>query len=109
MGTQSNAIVRWAGRKSSLYPDDPLAALAVDEVLDICADLATKCPQNPDVEAKKAARAEYAAGKMKALASVLAERASSNEFIAGPEITVADLVLLFGVLDGVRTGNWDFI
>ena len=59
--TQSLSILRFAGRQgnTNLYPADAAQALAVDEILDVCQDMLTKCPQNKDADEKKAARAEY--------------------------------------------------
>ena len=34
--TQSVAHLRYAGKKSGLYPTDDMQALRVDEILDIC-------------------------------------------------------------------------
>jgi len=39
------AALRYAGKKSGLYPADALQALAVDEILDIVQDILTKSPQ----------------------------------------------------------------
>ena len=57
-----------------MYPADDLAALAVDEIMDVCQDILTKCPQDKDEEVKKTKRQEYAAGKMKSLFELLAQR-----------------------------------
>jgi hypothetical protein len=68
-----------------------LAALAVDEVMDVCQDILTKCPQDKDEEVKKAKRLEYAAGKMKSLFDLLGQRAeeSSSGWLCGSDMTVA--------------------
>ena len=66
---ESNALLRWAGKKAGLYPTDRHAddaAQAVDEVLDICQDILTKAPQDQDEAKKKAMREEYASTKLKA-------------------------------------------
>ncbi|KAJ1484725.1 hypothetical protein T484DRAFT_1893874 [Baffinella frigidus] len=52
--TQSVAALRYAGKKAGLYPADALAALAVDEILDITQDILTKTPMGED-QAKKMA------------------------------------------------------
>lgn len=37
--TQSIAMLRWAGKKSDLYPKDDLKAFRCDEVMDLCQDV----------------------------------------------------------------------
>ena len=37
--SQSTAILRFAGKLSGLYPEDPVRALKVDEILDSLVDL----------------------------------------------------------------------
>ena len=59
--TQSLAALRYAGKKSNLYPKDDLMALAVDEIMDIVQDILTRAPQDPDEATKLTKRAEYAA------------------------------------------------
>ena len=38
MHAQSNAMLRYAGKLSGLYPEDPLLAIRVDEIVDVCDD-----------------------------------------------------------------------
>ena len=106
---QSSAIARWAGRQTTLYPADPLAGLKVDEIMDFCDDVLAKCPHDPDPEVKKAKREEYAAGKMKSYFDVLAAKASEDEFIAGPDLTIADIMLYFMAFFMLRTGDFDHV
>ena len=76
-----------------MYPADDLAALAVDEMMDVCQDILTKCPQEKDEEVKKAKRQEYAAGKMKSLFELVAQRAeeSGSGWLCGSDMTIAGL------------------
>ena len=108
--TQSLAQLRYAGRLAKLYPEDPAAGLAVDELLDIGADCLTKCPQDPDPEVKKAKRAEYAAGRMKAYFELLNDRIgrTSGALFFDGGATIADLSIYY-LLEMVRTGNFDYV
>ena len=78
------AILRYCGKLGSLYPSDPLASLKVDEIMDTCADIITKCPQEKDEATKKAKREEFADGPMKIMFEFLefAARAEGT-FLAG--------------------------
>jgi glutathione S-transferase len=108
--TQSGAIMRYAGKKSGLYPADDFEALKVDEIVDIAADILVKCPQDPDEEVKKKKRQEYAEGKMKSLFNLVAKRIQLNGsgWTAGPKLTIADLALYF-VVQMIRSGNFDHV
>ena len=108
--TQSLAMLRYAGRLGQLYPSDPADGLAVDEVLDVCADVLTRCPQDKDPEVKKAKRAEYGAGAMKRYFDLLAERLARTDgaLFFGATPTIADLCAYY-LVDMVRTGNFDYI
>jgi len=89
--TQSLAQLRYVGKKAKLYPTDDIAALAVDEVMDIVQDILTKCPQDKDEESKKTKRQEYASGKMKSLFELLNQRAeeTGSGWICSGEMTIA--------------------
>lgn len=107
--TQSLAALRYAGKKSNLYPKDDLEALAVDEILDIAQDVLTKAPHDSNETIKLAKRAEYAAGKMHSLFSLLAQRAAqtSSPWIVGSEMTVADLAVYYSLFKMLRDGDFD--
>ena len=110
---QSLAIGRWAGKQSSLYPEDPIVALTVDSICDTVDEALRNCPQGDDAEAKKKAREEYAAGKLKTYCDVLntiAERSGAEKFVAGTdEPTMADLQIFYGLLDMIRAGQFDYV
>ena len=109
--TQSLSILRFAGRQgnTNLYPADAAQALAVDEILDVCQDMLTKCPQNKDADEKKAARAEYMSGRCKAYFDLLNTRLGDRQFLTGDSLTVADLHFVFAIYDGIANGSWDYV
>ena len=108
--TQSLAISRYAARLAGLYPEDPLKALACDEIMDIWQDILSKTPKGSSDDETKSLRLEYAAGKMASMMRVLSERleATGSGFIAGSELTVAD-ILLYALFNMLRTGNFNFV
>ena len=107
---ESAAIARYAAKLAKLYPIEPLQALFVDEILEVVADVVNGLPQNPDVDTKKKLREDYAAGKLNSYYSFLAEKLEANggSFFVGSEFSVADIAV-YGVLKGLRSGNFDFI
>jgi len=107
--TQSIAIARFAARlgTSGLYPTDPEAALAVDEIMDVCQDGLTRLPHDPDQDAMKSKREEYAAGKLKALIDLIETRRgkSVGPFLTGETLTIADLVAKYFITEPLRKGE----
>ena len=112
---QSNAILRFAGRLTGLYPiDDPLQALKVDEALGVAEDI--NCLLEPSLHEQNTER------KM-AMRKVLAEETlpywmgclerslvanGSTGFMVGTNLTIADLKLYWiidwltmGIVDGI--------
>ena len=115
--SQSNAILRYAGKLGGLYPmDDHLAALRVDEILD-AAEEATQSlgvsigEEDPD--RKAALRRKMAEEDLPRwfgrLERILDQNGTSDHFV-GTSLTVADLKMLYviekyldGSLDGIPT------
>lgn len=118
---QSNAILRYAGRLSGLYPDgDPLLALKVDEAMDMGEEINSL--MSPSIH-------EQDEVKRMAMRKTLAEETlpfwlgcfdkllmanGNNGFIVGNSLTVADLKLHWiidwltcGMLDGIPTSLVD--
>jgi glutathione S-transferase len=112
---QSNAILRFAGRLTGLYPmEDPLQALKVDEALGVGEDI--NCLLEPslheeDTERKMAMRKVLADETlpfwMGCLERLLVANGSTG-FIVGNNLTIADLKLYWiidwltmGILDGI--------
>jgi glutathione S-transferase len=118
---QSNAILRFAGRLSGLYPlDNPLQALKVDEALDVGEDincLLGPSLHEPEPEKKMAMRKQLAEDTlpfwMNCFEHLLIANGSTG-FIMGNSLTVADLKLYWiidwltsGMLDGIPTSLID--
>ena len=108
--TQSLAITRYAAKLAGLYPEDPMQALACDEIMDIWQDVLSKTPKGASDDETKSLREAYAAGKMHSMMCVLSERleASGSGFVAGASLTVADL-LLYALFHMLRTGNFTYV
>lgn len=118
---QSNAILRFAGRLSGLYPvDDTLQALKVDEALGVGEDinnLIEPSLHEQDPERKMAMRKVLADETlpfwMNCFERLLVANGSTG-FILGHNLTVADLKLYWiidwltsGILDGIPTSLTD--
>lgn len=114
--TESNAILRYAGKLAGLYPTDGIEALRVDELLDVAeamnAELGPSM-REPDKEKKLAMRQVLVAERfpfwLTRLEGRLRENASASCFV-GSALSIADLKLLHvlnklvdGSLDGVPT------
>lgn len=118
---QSNAILRFAGRLSNLYPvDDPLKALKVDEALSMGEDINSQIAPSlheQDTERKMAMRkvlAEETLPFWMACFERLLVANGSTGYIVGNTLTVADLKLYWiidwltsGILDGIPTSLID--
>ena len=118
---QSNAILRFAGRMSGLYPvDDEVQALKIDEALDMCEEtyeVLSPSLHEADMERKMAMRlilAEETLPRWTADFERLLVSNGSTGFVVGDSLTVADLKLYWfcdfltsGDLDGVPTSLLD--
>lgn len=118
---QSNAILRFAGKLSGLYPeDDPVQALKVDEALDLGEDingLIGPSLHEQDTEKKMAMRKVLAEDTLPFWAGCFERLLVVNGntgFIVGNSLSVADLKLYWiidwltsGMLDGIPTTLFD--
>ncbi len=118
---QSNAILRFVGRLTDLYPaDDPMQALKVDEAMDIAEDIA--CLLAPslheaDTDRKLAMRQILAEETLPYWLGCIERLLVANGrtgFVVGTGLTVADLKLYWlldwltsGMLDGIPTNLLD--
>ena len=108
---QSGAIARFAAKKAGLYPrDDDLAALAIDEAVDTAQEFAGSVPQLADAEQKKVARGVWLEKKYPVFMAYFGRKvaASGGPFLGGANLSLPDL-LLYSSIDGIASGNWDFI
>ena len=88
--TQTDAMLRWAGRAAKLYPDDPIEALLVDEITQCVIDVLAKTPPAAGEEGK-AKRTEYAESGLLRKALTHFENKLSDGWLVENDLTVADL------------------
>jgi glutathione S-transferase len=112
---QSNAILRFAGRRAGLYPvDDPVRALKVDEALDLGEDIYRVIAlsiDEQDAERRMAMRKILAEETLPRWAAFLERLLVANGrtgFVVGDSLTVADLKL-YWVADKLTNGSLDGI
>ncbi|GAB0492071.1 hypothetical protein MMPV_003330 [Pyropia vietnamensis] len=114
--TESVAILRYAGKLGTprLYPEDPVAALRVDEMVDIVGSttgILAKSFGLPSEE-QLAMRTKMLSedGELTKVLKYVDEAAKANSsgFLVGPELTIADCALrpfvywlTAGILDGI--------
>ena len=110
---QSNAILRYAGRLSGLYPNDPIEALKVDEALDALDDLFLPLAatfRETDEARRTAMRRELAEISLPRDFGRLEQmiKAQGSGYLAGPSLTVADLKALHQI-EKLTDGSLDHI
>jgi len=112
---QSNAILRYAGRLTGLYPvDDALKALKVDEAMDLAEDLYHVIGPSigeADAGRRMAMRKVLAAETLPRWGGFLERLLVANGrtgFVAGDTLTVADLKLHW-IIDKLTNGSLDGI
>lgn len=113
---QTSAILRYVARlgQTDLYPTDPFRALLVDSALDTLNDTLshalTPSLFERDLEKKLAMRAELVRGPMRLAYGYLARlvKTSGGPFIAGAQLSIADLVLAAQILQ-IEAGKLDGI
>lgn len=110
--TQSDAITRYAGKLSHLYPTDPYQALLCDEVLQAMEDLNVKLGTSFGMtgEALREAREAFVNGPLSTYLRWLQALllAHGGEYFADHRLTVADLKV-FVFVRGVVSGRLDHV
>lgn len=111
--TQSNSINRFVGRLAKLYPEDALAALRCDEIMDVVEDVITKVVATffmEDEAEKKAAREKLTDGAIKTHLAYLQKllAGSGGDFFVENRLTIADLKV-FVWTRSLRSGLLDYI
>lgn len=95
---QSMAVVRYAGKKSGLYPSDPEQAVKVDEILDILVDINSGMHLGLPDDVAEGVRAHFIDAVLPAIIGKLEERlkvfGGDGPFVLGKEISIADLAFL---------------
>lgn len=93
--TQSDAILRYAGKLANLYPTDPFQALLCDEVMYVAEEANVKLSPTFRMtgEAQKEARLALVNGSMTVYLDWLQKQllAHGGEYFADNRLTVADL------------------
>jgi glutathione S-transferase len=109
---QSNAINRYIGKLTDLYPSDPWQAALCDEAMDAVEDIGTQIVATfglPDDE-KRLRREALAAGPIPLYLSRLGQRVDANggQYFADDRLTVADLKVFVWVRH-LKSGNLDHV
>ena len=107
--TQSNAMTRYAGRLTGLYPEDPWQAFLCDELLETIEDSTNALVKTFGLEGDemKAAREELANGTFTQHLKFFSQRLdeAGGEYFAGNRLTIADLK----IFSWVRSLNAGFL
>lgn len=110
--SQSNAINRYVGKLTGLYPEDDWQALLCDEMMDAVEDIGTRIDQTIDLpaDAKKKAREELQAGALTHYLERFQKKlsAAGGQYFAGRQLTVADLKVAM-LIRWLRSGVLDYI
>jgi glutathione S-transferase len=111
--TQSNALLRYAGKLAGLYPSDPLEAAHCDEALESIEDIVVKIVPTmfiQDEAEKRRAREALAAGPiplfLRRLETMLKER--GGRYFAGDRLSVADFKVFLWIRH-LQSGQLDYI
>ncbi|MCW8880001.1 MAG: glutathione S-transferase family protein [Kangiellaceae bacterium] len=110
--TQCNAINRYVGKLSGLYPEDDYQALICDEVMSALEDITHKLVSTFGLEGEelKQAREKFVDGSLSLSLEWLKEKLDKQggEFFAENRLTVADLKVFVWVR-GLTSGHLDHV
>jgi glutathione S-transferase len=106
---QSMALARYAAKKAGYYPEDPLEALIVDEVMDTCNEIMSKAPRDPDADVMKKMRQDWQVGQLTQYANFIENKiqASGGKSVVKTP-SVADIAVS-AFVDAISSGTWDYI
>ncbi|MBE2263089.1 MAG: glutathione S-transferase family protein [Burkholderiaceae bacterium] len=112
MVTQSDAMLRYAGKLAGLYPADPFQALLCDEVTYVVEEASVKLGPTFRMtgDAQKEARLALVNGSMPVYLAWLQKQllARGGEYFADNRLTVADLKVFVDVR-GLNSGRLDHV
>jgi glutathione S-transferase len=110
--TQSNAMLRYVGKRAGLYPEDALQALYCDEAMDAVEDLLHHVVYTFGLEGEelKQARQKLVDGWMTIFVTGLGEilERGGGNYIADNRLTVADLKV-YVQTRSLRSGTLDHV
>ncbi len=110
--TQSDSILRYAGKLSGLYPSDPYQALLCDEVMYVVEEAGVKLGPTFRMtgEEQKQARLALVNGHMPVYLEWLQKqlKAHGGEYFADNRLTIADLKVFVDVR-GLNSGRLDHV
>lgn len=110
--TQTNALLRFIGKKAALYPADELQALYCDETMGVVEDIIHKIVVSFGLEgaelksAREALVDDWLSVFLKGLAELL--QRGGGQYFADNRLTVADLKV-FVQIRSLRSGNLDHV
>jgi glutathione S-transferase len=106
---QSVALARYAGRLAGWYPEDPLEALVVDEMMDSFNEVMSKAPRSSDPDEFKKLREEFQADSLTKYAAFFEASIQRNGGVGfSKSPSIADIGMKT-VADAISSGNWDHI
>ena len=110
--TQSNALCRYIGKMSNLYPEDPLQALYCDEVVEAIEDITHYMVQTFGLKGDelKMAREKFMNGRLTVFLKGLDELLTrgGGEYFANKSLTIADIKTAI-FLKNIRAGGLDHV
>lgn len=110
---QSHAMLRYCGKLSGLYPTDPLAALKVDEIIDVFNDVALALTRGDlaDPENLRQSREKFVKEDVPRYIGGLEKRVQSfggELWAVGDQLTIADLII-YGMLGYMKHRDIKYI
>lgn len=114
MFSQSMAILRYVGKITGLYPEDPIESLRVDEFLDSIIDTRSKISQTyalPEIEritARQKLTESFIKPHLARIEFRVKNGGSTAGFAVGEKLTIADLAIA-NEIAGLRSGRLDGI